>query len=144
MTMELNGASIPPGAEGFRSANVQRSAAELSNQAVQPPPILISETRGANEPAGRNRQSEARYNGYQRLSRMSEGEMEHLVSEVNSHLKLRNLELNYKRHEGTNQYFLTIYNRDTKEVVREVPPEWSLDMLARVWEMTGIFVNEQG
>jgi flagellar protein FlaG len=86
----------------------------------------------------------AETDGASRLGAISEGEVNMQVREINSQLLSRNLELNYKRHEGTNQYFLTIYNRDTREVVREIPPERSLDMLARIWEMTGIFMSERG
>jgi len=80
----------------------------------------------------------------ERLERMPEQEMQTLVNQANIILEPRNLELVYRRHEGTDRYFLTIYNRDTQEIAREIPPEWSLDMLARVWEMTGIFMNERG
>jgi flagellar protein FlaG len=66
---------------------------------------------------------------------MSQGDVENLTREVNRHLDGRNLQLSYRMHEGTNRYFLTIYNRDTQEVVSEIPPEWSLDMLAKALEL---------
>ncbi|MCL2853961.1 MAG: flagellar protein FlaG [Defluviitaleaceae bacterium] len=144
MTMETNGASTPIVADsGYRATNTQRPVVGANSQAVDPQPIRLTESNRASEPAARGDAGE-RYSSYQRLGRMSEGEMNSLVREVNTHLETRNLELNYRKHEGTNQYFLTIYNRDTQEIVREIPPEWSLDMLAKVWEMTGIFVNERG
>ena len=32
---------------------------------------------------------------------------------------------------------------ETKEVIKEFPPEKTLDMIAKVWEMAGIMVDEK-
>ena len=34
-------------------------------------------------------------------------------------------------------------DKDTKEVIKEFPPEATLDMIARVWELAGILVDEK-
>ena len=46
-------------------------------------------------------------------------------------------------HEGTNRVTIKIVDRDTKEVIKELPPEKTLDMIAKVWEMAGILVDER-
>lgn len=46
-------------------------------------------------------------------------------------------------HEGTNRVMIKIVDRDTKEVIKELPPEKTLDMIAKVWEMAGILVDEK-
>lgn len=46
-------------------------------------------------------------------------------------------------HEGTNRVTIKIVNRDTKEVIKELPPEKTLDMIAKVWEMAGILIDEK-
>ena len=33
---------------------------------------------------------------------------------------------------------IKVLNADTDEVIREIPPEKSLDMLQKMWEMAGI------
>ena len=35
------------------------------------------------------------------------------------------------------------FDVDTDEVIREIPPEKSLDMLQKMWEMAGILVDER-
>ena len=47
-------------------------------------------------------------------------------------------------HEGTNRLTIKIVDKDTKEVIKEVPPEKTLDMIAKVWELAGILVDEKG
>ena len=46
-------------------------------------------------------------------------------------------------HEATNRVTIKIVDKDTKEVIRELPPEKTLDMIAKVWEMAGILVDEK-
>ena len=38
---------------------------------------------------------------------------------------------------------IKLVDRDTKEVIKELPPEKTLDMIAKVWEMAGILVDEK-
>ena len=46
-------------------------------------------------------------------------------------------------HEETNRVTIKIIDKDTKEVIKELPPEKTLDMIAKVWELAGILVDEK-
>ena len=46
-------------------------------------------------------------------------------------------------HDGTNRVTIKLIDKDTKEVIKELPPEKTLDMIAKVWEMAGILVDEK-
>lgn len=46
-------------------------------------------------------------------------------------------------HEGTHRVTIKLVDKKTKEVIRELPPEKTLDMIAKVWEMAGILVDEK-
>ncbi len=46
-------------------------------------------------------------------------------------------------HDDTNRVTIKIVDKDTKEVIKEFPPEATLDMIARVWELAGILVDEK-
>ena len=45
--------------------------------------------------------------------------------------------------DATNRVTIKIIDKDTKEVIKELPPEKTLDMIAKVWEMAGILVDEK-
>ena len=49
----------------------------------------------------------------------------------------------YGIHEGTNRVMIKIIDKDTKEVIRELPPEKTLNMFAKVWELAGLLVDER-
>ncbi len=46
-------------------------------------------------------------------------------------------------HDKTNRVTIKIVDKETKEVVREVPAEKTLDLIAKAWEMAGILVDEK-
>ena len=46
-------------------------------------------------------------------------------------------------HEQTKQIMVKVIDKETKEVIREFPPEKILDMVAKMWEVAGIIVDER-
>lgn len=46
-------------------------------------------------------------------------------------------------HEATQRVTIKIVDKETKKVIKELPPEKTLDMIAKVWEMAGILVDER-
>lgn len=63
------------------------------------------------------------------------------VEEINK--KANNSEAVFGVHEGTNRVTIKIVDKQTKEVIKEFPPDKTLDMIARVWEMAGLMVDEK-
>lgn len=57
--------------------------------------------------------------------------------------KMSNSEAVFGIHEDTNRVTIKIVDKSTKEVIKELPPEKTLDMIARVWEMAGILIDEK-
>jgi flagellar protein FlaG len=51
--------------------------------------------------------------------------------------------LNFSIHEATKHIIVKVLNKETGEVIREIPQEKNLDFLARVWEMAGTFVDKR-
>ena len=54
-----------------------------------------------------------------------------------------NTEAVFGIHEATNTVTIKIVDKDTKKVIKEIPPEKTLDMIAKVWELAGIMVDEK-
>ena len=46
-------------------------------------------------------------------------------------------------HEDTKRIMIKIVDKKSKEVIKEYPPEKTLDMIAKVWELAGILVDEK-
>lgn len=54
-----------------------------------------------------------------------------------------NTEAVFGIHEKTQRVMIKIIDKDSKKVIKELPPEKTLDMLAKMWEMAGILVDEK-
>lgn len=63
------------------------------------------------------------------------------VEDINK--RANNSEAIFGVHEDTNRVTIKIVDKQTKEVIKEFPPEKTLDMIARVWEMAGLMVDEK-
>lgn len=63
------------------------------------------------------------------------------VEELNK--KMSNSEAVFGFHEATNRVTIKIVDKDTKKVIKELPPEKTLDMIAKVWEIAGLLVDEK-
>lgn len=63
------------------------------------------------------------------------------VEEINK--KAKNSEAVFGVHEDTNRVTIKIVDKKTKEIIKEFPPDKTLDMIARVWEMAGLMVDEK-
>jgi flagellar protein FlaG len=50
----------------------------------------------------------------------------------------------FKVHEGTGRMMVKLVNKETKEVIKEIPPEKILDLIANIWDLVGILVDERG
>lgn len=63
------------------------------------------------------------------------------VSEINK--KANGTEAIFGIHDKTNRVTIKIVDKETKKVIREYPPEETLDMIAKVWELAGLMVDEK-
>lgn len=46
-------------------------------------------------------------------------------------------------HEKTNRITIKLVDRDTQEVIKEIPPEKTLDLMAKSMELAGVLVDEK-
>jgi flagellar protein FlaG len=49
----------------------------------------------------------------------------------------------YSVHDETKQIMVKVIDNKTQEVIKEIPPEKILDMVAKIWEVAGIMVDER-
>ena len=49
----------------------------------------------------------------------------------------------YSIHESTKQIMIRVVDKETNELLLEIPPEKALDAIAKMWELAGIFIDEK-
>ncbi|MBR1629592.1 MAG: flagellar protein FlaG, partial [Lachnospiraceae bacterium] len=63
------------------------------------------------------------------------------VSEINK--RANETEAIFGIHEKTNRITIKIVDKKSKDVIREVPAEKTLDLIAKAWELAGLLVDEK-
>lgn len=66
-----------------------------------------------------------------------------VVDTANDLLKTNRTSARFKYHEASRQVSIKIVDDVTQEVIKEIPPEKSIEMLEKMLEMTGILVDEK-
>ena len=69
--------------------------------------------------------------------------IERAVEMSNQQLEPVFLGFEYRVHEGTNRIIVSVMNTSTQELIREIPPEETLDALEKMWELRGILFDQR-
>ncbi len=108
---------------------------------------VIQETEAAAEPvvaeASEANEENAAGQGSQNKSEGSNDQVKKAVEQLNKKMVNQNSEAVFGIHEKTNRVTIKIVDKTSKKVIKELPPEKTLDMIAKVWEMAGILVDEK-
>ncbi|MDQ0161942.1 flagellar protein FlaG [Aeribacillus alveayuensis] len=70
-------------------------------------------------------------------------ELEKAVKKMNEFIKPVETSIQFELHEELNEYYVKVINKETEEVIREIPPKKLLDMYAAMAELIGIIINER-
>ncbi|WP_165847646.1 flagellar protein FlaG [Ammonifex thiophilus] len=84
--------------------------------------------------------------GKQLKLRLEEGDrqaIEGVVHRLNLLLEVTYYDLRFRIHEATHDIIVQVVNRETGEVVREIPPKRILDMVAEMMRLVGILFEER-
>lgn len=66
-----------------------------------------------------------------------------IVDSLNKFMKPANSSLKFEFHEDLNEYYVTVIDEVTQEVIKEIPPKKLLDMYAAMTEYIGLMVDKK-
>jgi flagellar protein FlaG len=118
----------------------EKPAEDYSNTNVQPAD-QIDKTTKVVENAEEKGQADGQ-NQSAEQQQATNDQIKKAVEQLNKKMA-NNSEAVFGIHEETNRVTIKIVDKDTKKVIKELPPEKTLDMIAKVWEMAGILVDEK-
>ncbi|UAL47007.1 flagellar protein FlaG [Sutcliffiella horikoshii] len=70
-------------------------------------------------------------------------QMETIVDGMNDFMKPMNVSVRFELHDDLNEYYVTVVDAATDEVIREIPSKKFLDMYAAMTEYMGLFVDKK-
>lgn len=77
------------------------------------------------------------------LKDVSPEKVKNAIADINKRIAPTRTTCEFKYHEKTNRISITVRDKDTDKIIKEIPPEKTLDMIARNLELEGILVDEK-
>ena len=114
-------------------ASSDASAATQAAEKVDKTTNVVENAKAKNESQNQEDQQKAFQNETEQIKKALEQMKKNMP----------NSEAVFGVHEGTHRVTIKLVDKKTKEVIKELPPEKTLDMIAKVWEMAGILVDEK-
>jgi flagellar protein FlaG len=135
----ISGAIYHDGAKSLqRTEQINNTIAKDQNSMN----INITETPAAVKVPGSNQLGSEQEKG-QKDNSAAEKQLKNAISNANNKLKIHRTRCEFAYHEATKRVSIKIVDEDTKEVVKEIPPEETLEMVEKMWELAGILVDER-
>ena len=76
-------------------------------------------------------------------SEETKAKLKDAVDKMNEMLEVNNSTSKFLFHEGLERYYVTVVDRETEEVVKEIPPKKLLDAFYEMQKMLGMIVDEK-
>lgn len=139
-TMTYQAQSTPQArpVEEVASENAEKTVISQERADSEP---KVAEAGRASEEGSDNGGNAAGEQAKQNIEAKNE-QIKKAVEELNKKM-YKNSEAVFGIHEKTNRVTIKIVDKQSKEVIKELPPEKTLDMIAKVWELAGILVDEK-
>lgn len=77
------------------------------------------------------------------LQDVSPEKIKSAVADINKKIAPTQTQLQFSYHEKTHRISITVRDKETDKVIKEIPPEKTLDMIAKSLELAGILVDEK-
>lgn len=126
--------------EDGQTVNVDETTASVTRS--QPEDEKSGGEAGSQQQSA-NAKTQQQANTNQAREQQQSEQLKKAIMEMNRRINNSNEEAVFGVHEDTNRIMIKIMDKETKEVIKEFPPEKTLDMIARIWEMAGILVDEK-
>lgn len=118
-------------------------------QKVQPvttqPAVNLTGAAVNDSSAGRTtgKQDGTREDEKQKDAQANADRLKSILNETNNKIKPTRTRCEFSYHEEINRVSIKVMDVDTDKVIREIPPEETLDMLQKLWEVAGLLVDEK-
>ncbi|MCR5223262.1 MAG: flagellar protein FlaG [Lachnospiraceae bacterium] len=124
-----------------QEVKLEKPAEEYTDSTAQEQYQVDNKTVVVDSTASADEEGSSQQQGQQPQEQPSLDQIRKAVDDLNK--KMSNSEAIFGIHDKTNRVTIKIVDKKTKEVIKELPPEKTLDMIAKVWEMAGIMVDEK-
>lgn len=129
------------GTEAAETQSVETNAPQIDPKTLSVAKTQTEEGEDRGESSDGQQSKQANQSKQSKQQQVSDDQIKKALDELNK--KQGNFISEFGIHEKTNRITVKIVDKKTKEVIKELPPEKMLDMIAKVWEYAGLVVDEK-
>lgn len=118
-------------------ASVQEHAETAAKQEIEITPIQVQKPAQTDKDGGKSGDDE------QQKKQFSEKAIKSAVENANSTMRKSRTNCEFAYHEKSKRISIKIYDAESDEVIKEIPSEDALKMLEKLWELTGLMLDEK-
>ncbi len=111
---------------GSSAAQAEATAAQLQQTQV----VIESDTKNQSNERESNQTTAAQ-------------QIEAAIKSANRKARFGNTNAQFTYHEKTKRISIKIFDKETNELIKEIPPEETLEMISKMWELAGLLVDEK-
>lgn len=106
---------------------------------AQDKPVTTSNVTDQKQTGGQNPEAGTALDG----KKVAQSTIDSTMSDINSKIKMSNTQLQYSIDDETQRISIKVIDQDTNKVIREIPPEETLEAIKKIWEIAGIIVDKK-
>ncbi|QKS72306.1 flagellar protein FlaG [Paenalkalicoccus suaedae] len=118
---------------------------EISTKQPQQAERSVSQNRQSNESHGSIDTSsrKAEFDSRELSKEWSQDDLDRGLEAMNDLALFKDRALQFEQHERLNRTMVKVIDKQTEEVIKEIPPEKFLDMISSMLEFAGILIDER-
>lgn len=117
------------GMAGYR--DLERPEKKVPNISLQEQKQVAQPNPAVNENGQANKQND------------SFNQLKSAIDMANVKLRFTKTRCEFEYYEDISRVAIKVIDRETDEVIREIPPEETLELVQKLWELAGILVDEK-
>lgn len=125
---------------GVKTIDISNAVSRIQDSRTRPENIEVSlqEEKGINKEGVNDK-----FTDKNDKKEIDEDTLIKMINQANKAFEAKYTRLEFSIHKETHEIVVKVYDKETNELIREIPPEKILDIIAKLWELAGIFVDER-
>ncbi|AEM73699.1 flagellar protein FlaG [Caldicellulosiruptor acetigenus] len=125
---------------GVKTIDISNAVSRIQDSRTRPENVEVSwqDEKGINKEGVNDKFTEK-----DDKKELDEDTLIKMINQANKAFEAKYTRLEFSIHKETHEIVVKVYDKETNELIREIPPEKILDIIAKLWELAGIFVDER-
>ena len=125
------------------AAPVENIEVETAATAQNFSPVVAAQGSGDQSGGQKKQERQGESKDPRDIQEVSPEKVKSALADINKKILPTHTQCQFKYHEQTHRICITVIDRDTDKVIKEIPPEKTLDMIAKSLELAGLLVDEK-